>query len=373
MKNKVCYIISNLDIGGAELSLSKIVQGLNKDFDFTIISFKKIGNVGEALKKNGINIISLELRNVFDIFFKLILLYKIIKKLKPDFVHTWMYHADFFGGIVSRLAGVKIVYWNIRNTELIKGTAFSTRIIGYINSLFSYIIPTKIILVSESSKKYHSKLLYSKNKMLVIPNGYDINKYKLDKAKRKNIRRELIISDESLIVGSIARFNEYKDHTSFINAGLKLLENNDKVYFVLIGRDVTLKNKKLSQLIENSKFRNNFYFLGEKNNIIDYYSAFDIFCLHSVSEGFPNVLAEAMAFGLPCVSTDVGDSKILVSNTQLLVPPMDHIKLSHALKRICMMSENERKIIGQYNQKIISSNYSTDILFGSYAKLYWKV
>jgi glycosyltransferase involved in cell wall biosynthesis len=249
MKNKVCYIISNLDIGGAELSLSKIVQGLNKDFDFTIISFKKIGKVGEALKKKGINIISLELRNVFDIFFKLILLYKIIKKLKPDFVHTWMYHADFFGGIVSKLAGVKIVYWNIRNTELIKGTAFSTRIIGYLNSLFSYIIPTKIILVSESSKKYHSKLLYSKNKMLVIPNGYDISKYKLDKAKRKNIRRELIISDESLIVGSIARFNEYKDHTSFINAGLKLLENNDKVYFVLIGR--LIFDCKLSEIFFN--------------------------------------------------------------------------------------------------------------------------
>ena len=187
MKNNICFIISNLDIGGAELSLSKIVVGLGQKFNFTIITFKKNGIVGKSLKEKGFNVISLNLEKNVNIFAKLFYLYKLIKEIKPDVVHTWMYHADFLGGLISKFAGVKTIYWNIRNTELLKGTSIFTRIIGYFNSIFSYLIPTKIVFVSESSKKYHSDLFYCKYKMTVIPNGYDTSKYSRDISKGKII------------------------------------------------------------------------------------------------------------------------------------------------------------------------------------------
>ena len=162
MKKKVCFIISNLDVGGAEMSLLKVTLGLKDKFDFTVVSLTDIGIVGEKLKSNGIQVKSLGWKGKASFFSMLYDLFFIIKSIKPDIVPTWMYHSDLFGGFISKIAGVKTVYWNIRNTDLIQGISFLTRIIGYMNAFFSYFIPTKIVLVSNSSKLYHLKIGYCK-------------------------------------------------------------------------------------------------------------------------------------------------------------------------------------------------------------------
>jgi glycosyltransferase involved in cell wall biosynthesis len=208
--------------------------------------------------------------------------------------------------------------------------------------------------------------------MKVIHNGYDMNKYYYDESKKKQLRRELNIPEKSLVIGSIARYNEYKDHETFINAAVRLLEKNNLIHFVLLGRGVTIENTALLHLVQKSKKQNHFHFLGEKNNINDYYSLFDVFCLHSISEGFPNVLAEAMASKLTCVSTDVGDARLLIRNDKFLIPPNSPFDLSNKLNQICNMTVQERKEIGENNYKIISLQYNSEILLKSYFDLYKK-
>ena len=300
-------------------------------------------------------------------------LYNLIRKLKPDIVHTWMYQADLFGGIISKLAGVKIIYWNIRNSSLISGTSISTRSIGFLNSFFSYLIPNKIILVSENSRIYHSSLGYSNSKMLVIPNGYDVSLYTTNIFIKDKIKKELNISSNSIVIGSIGRYNLYKDHVTFIKSALRVLDIIKKdfnIKFVLIGKNITKENNIIFSLIKNTKFKDNFILLGEQKDIIDYYSLFDIFCLHSISEAFPNVLAEAMCSGLPCISTNVGDVSLMLDDKFCIVPPNNTIKLSNSLIKLINLAKNDLDNIGFQNKLKISSEYSIELFYNNYNQIY---
>ena len=373
VKKKICYIISNLNTGGAELSLKKIAIGLNNEFDFTVISLSGNGIIGSSLKDHGINVIILNSLTIWEFFPKLILLYKNLKNLNPDIVHTWMYHSDFFGGIISKMAGIKIVYWNIRNTEITNGTSLSTKFSAFLNIFLSYLLPTKIVLVSESSKIYHSKIGYCKRKMIVITNGYDSDFFKFNHEIRLDVRKKLLINESSIVIGSVGRFNKYKDHKTFIKAALIILDEiNDSVdlKFIIIGKDISIKNLEIYNLLINTKYIKNFILLTTKKDIVNYYFAFDIFCLHSISEGFPNVLAEAMAVGLPCVSTNVGDSKLMLNNDTFIVLPKDIINLSKKLTKLILLDPKQRKQIGEHNRSRILINYSLDKLLNDYRKIY---
>lgn len=374
MKKNVFYIISNLNVGGAEMSLYKIILSLRHKYNFTVISLNDKGHVGYILEEIGIPVFALNFNvSKKDSLIGMYKLYKILKKYKPEIVHTWMYHADFFGGIISKLVGIKNIFWNIRNTELTKGISVTTRIIALINSILSYFIPNKIICVSESSIKYHSSLFYCKLKMLVIQNGCDTQVFYNNSQKRRSIRDDLKIPDSAIIIGSIGRYNYYKDHLTFINAALDLLSKihiNIDVRFVLLGNDINYNNKIISNRLNESFFKHKFYLLGEKLNINNYYSVFDIFCLHSISEGFPNVLAEAMACGLPCISTDVGDASILLQDYNYIVPPKCPILLSEKLLALVYKTNSERDFIGLKNRNLIEVNFSTDYLHNKYDLLY---
>jgi glycosyltransferase involved in cell wall biosynthesis len=373
VKTKICYIISNLNIGGAELTLKKITIGLSDDFDFTIISFTGIGSIGNSLKNQGINVISLNIANILQLLPKLIQLYKYLKFLKPDIVHTWMYHSDFLGGLISKIAGIKTVYWNIRNTEIIDGTSISTKFIAVLNIFLSYLIPSKIVLVSESSKIYHSKIGFCKSKMIVIPNGYDLDLYNFNNEIRMKLRQKLFINDSTIVIGSVGRYNKYKDQYTFIKSALYILDNlneNLDIKFIIIGKDITINNEEISSLIINSKHLNKFILLTNKKDIINYYFIFDIFCLHSISEGFPNVLAEAMATGLPCISTNVGDSKLILKNDRFIVRPKDINNIAKKLIELILLDTTERKLIGEYNKSTISFNYSINNLLNNYKLIY---
>lgn len=368
-RQKVLIIISNLNIGGAEMTMYKTIVLLKNDIDFIVFSLSTDGNLSKRIKEEGIKVYNFELSKNFIRTLKN--LYLLIIAEKPDIVHTWMYHSDFFGGIIAKIAKVKCIIWGIRNTDLIKGTNFSTRIIGLINAILSYFIPNKILVVSNSAMIKHKSIGYCSTKMIVIPNGFSHLDSGLSFVEKIKFRKYLKLPETSILIGSVGRFNQYKDHATFIKAGMKLLDMvqpDTEITFLIIGKNVN--NPFLKGLINKSNYEEKFKFFEETNDINKFYSIFDIFCLHSISEGFPNVLAEAMLMGCVCISTDVGDAKLILNDDERIIPPKSPDLLAHKLFETINLSKNEKDIIGLQNTRRIISNYSIESMKKKYFNIY---
>lgn len=363
----VVHIIIGLNVGGAELMLKRLIEGQGQgvNTNHCVISLTDIGIIGHQLQQSGIRVIPLGMRNSL---FSVITFFKLreeLKRLKPDIVQTWMYHSDFIGGLAARTIGIKSVIWNVRNTNIRTGSLGKycfRRLCG----LVSHIIPHHIIYVSHSAKTEHVKFGFMKSRTSVIGNGFDINKFNYLEEHRINHRHSMNLNRDDVAVFSVGRYDPAKDHRTFIEAICNARKINSKIKGVLIGREIPLSEFGLSKDdIEG------FINLGEVNNLHELLSAADIFCLHSITEGFPNVLGEAMSVGLTCITTKAGDAELILSNKKYAVDIRDNYSLSKLM--IDLSYSKGRKSLGLNNRMRIIDNYSLDKILNIYQNLYSKV
>ena len=373
---KIVHIIIGLNVGGAELMLKRLALSQLNDgiYDITVISLTSLGKVGQQLNDKGIQVKYLGMKSFFHLATGFIRLFKILSQKRPCIVQTWMYHADLIGGVAAKLAGCSKIIWGIRNTDTFygRGLSRSTAVLLKACAVLSSIIPHTIVCVAREGKKAHIVKGYKRKKMMVIGNGFDTKKFKSKKNIRHKIRDELGIKNNHIVVGSIGRYNEYKDHKNFIQSAGKVALKDENALFLLVGQGVSLENKFLSKWIEDTGFPDRFILLGERSDIPSILNAIDIFCLHSISEGFPNVLGEAMSVGLPSVVTDVGDAGLLMGDAGLLVPPRDSKALSRSVNKLIQQPE-KRLLLGTTARKRIKKNFSISIIKNQYDELYKRV
>lgn len=317
---KIVHIIIGLNVGGAELMLKRLVLHSQKkgNFHHEVISLTDLGLIGKDLREAGIRVYTLNMRSTLSIFSIYFSLKKLLKEMKPDIVQTWMYHADFLGGIAAKHVGIKKIIWGIRTTDVTKGGSTLTVILRSICAKLSYSVPTDIICAAHISRDIHVKVGYDPTKMHVIPNGFELNKLVATEQDRNSLRKELNIPIDALVIGSVGRFNVVKNQKFFVEVASILVKNYPNLIFMLVGRDNTNDNVELMDWINQYNLSNNFRLLGQRKDIPICLKTMDIFCLHSKTEGFPNVLGEAVALKVFSVSTDVGDVKYLLSNENIL-------------------------------------------------------
>ncbi len=376
-KIKVLHIITGLSTGGAEMMLYKLVSKMDRScFDIYVASLTNIGPVGEKIKKLNIPVVAVGMKRgwkgffSFSGFFKLL---RIVKNYKPDVIQTWMYHSDLIGGLVGKILKVPVI-WNIRhsnlNPEYNKKTTIWT---AKICAKFSKILPKKIICCSWASKNVHKKLGYDENKMVVIPNGFDLDAFLPDKQGREKVRNELGLDDKTIVVGFAARFDPQKDHKNFFEAAKIVHKVYPNVHFLFCGDGISWKNEKLREWIEKSGVKKVTHLLGRRDDMKNVYNSIDIFCSSSYGEGFPNVIGEAMACEVPCVVTNVGDSSIIVGETGFVIPPKKPEALAEAIIKMIKIGEEKRRELGRKARKRIEENYSIEKIVNNYKQLYKKI
>ena len=329
---KILHIITGLGDGGAEHTLFKICKYDLKN-NHSIISLTGKGKYFSLLKKMGIKVYCLNVR--FFSIHKFIFLIKLLRSLKPDIIQTWLVHADFLGSIAARLAGIKNILWNVRYSNIEIGKAkLTTILIIKILSILSYLIPKFILIVSKKAKKIYEVIGYNKKIFKFIPNGYDLSILKINKIQKINFRKKIKIKKNVPLIGNVARYDPQKDHLNLLNALSLIREKNTNFFCVLVGSNVDQNNIDLISVIKRLKLSNHVKLLGQHSNISKVMNGLDIHVLSSsYGEGFPNVVAESMACGTPCIVTDVGDSALIVGKTGWVVPPKNSIKLAKAIEK----------------------------------------
>ena len=370
---KIVHIINGLYDGGAEHTLFKICKydKLNKH---VVISLKGPGKYFSLLKKLKVEVYCLN-ANFFSIY-KFFFLIKLLRFLKPNIVQTWLVHADFVGGIAARLAGIKNIIWNIRYSNLEIGkTKLSTILILKILSKLSFLIPKLIIVVSKKAKKIYEIKGYDKKKFRFIPNGYDLSILKISRSQKINFRKKIRIKKQIPLIGNVARYDPKKDHLSLIKALSLIQLKNIDFFCVLVGTNVNQNNIKLISEIKKFKLTNYVRLLGQNNNIGQIMNGIDIYVQSSsYGEGFPNVVAEAMACGTPCVATKVGDAGFIVGKNGWIVTPNSPVKLAKSIeKALCEIdSHNWNKRCSKARLRI-KKNFNITKMIKLYDEVWNKV
>lgn len=364
---KILHIISGLGDGGAEAVLYHLISNDSLNYH-QVVSLGGIGKYGKLLVDKDISVLSLNLdRLTFYpcLFFRFS---HFIISFKPDVIQSWMYHANLFSVFIGVIFRIPIC-WGIHNSTLHPScTSFTTIAISRACGLCSWFLPQRTIVCASSSAKLHSSYGYNPSPMIVIPNGYDFTKYSPNATLRLDLRSSLCLPDSIPVLGMVARFDPCKDHANLFDALSILLTFDLDFRLILVGNCITEQNHELLRLLESKHLYSRCLLLGQRSDIPAIMNAIDLSVLSSYSEAFPNVLAESMACGTPCVTTDVGDASEIVGKTGWIVPPRSSRFLAFAIRdAFIQLGSCDSWLVRKADcRKRISATYSLQRMTQSY-------
>ena len=370
---KILHIINSLGTGGAEMMLCKLLE--NRSLDHVVLTLKSGGALRERAKASGAEIYDLGISGKgLKLLRNYAKLEAIVRGVNPDIVQGWMYHGNLAASLAFMTAkrGQKPkIVWNVRHSlHDIRFEKWGTRTIIWLGKLLAK-RTSKILYNSALSAKQHEKYGFPAAKTKLIPNGFDLEIFRPDPEARARLCSELNIPPQRKLFCHIARFHPMKDHELLLRAFGLLHNLHPDVHLILIGRDVTMDNPELSMWIKAAKVEGHVSCLGQRHDIPQIWPGVDFSCLSSAwGEGFPNVLGEAMASGVPCVSTDVGDAGWVIGEHGELVSPGDPAGYSAAMTRCVQMDKDTYSAKSENARNWIADNFSISRVVGMYEGFY---
>jgi len=372
---KIIHIITGLSTGGAEMMLYKLLSRMDRNaFEAGVISLTDLGPVADRITSLGIPVSALGMTRGRPHPVMLWRLARLLREHSPDIVQTWLYHSDLIGGLAARLAGNRRISWSIRQSNIDadsnkRSTVWTARTCAMLSSW----LPERIICCSHSAMESHLALRYARQKMVVIPNGFDLEAFRPDHGTRARVRQELGLDHAVPLIGLVARFDPQKDHQNFIEAAARVGQSFPSVHFVLCGKDITPANPQLMAWIGRHGLSGRCHLLGIRDDVPRLVAALDIAVSSSLREGFPNVVGEAMACAVPCVVTDVGDSALIVGDTGIVVPPRDPEALAGGIIELLDMPPAERNAMGRRARERVEREFSLDSVVRQYEDIFHAV
>ncbi len=373
---RVTLVITNLATGGAEAMLLKLLTNLDRArFQPTVISLVGMGEVGPRIAALGVPVHVLGMRRGGVPGPRALRrLARLLRQCQPDVVHTWMYHADLLGGLAARAVGCRRVIWGLRHSNLSKTeNKRSTLCVARVCALLSGAVPAQILSCSARAKAVHAEIGYRDDKIHVIPNGFELDRFRPDAAARAGVRAELSLPGDTPLIGLVARYDPQKNHAGFVQAAALVAARMPQAHFVLAGAGVDAANGALQSAIAAHGLQQRMHLLGRRDDVPRLMASLDVLASSSFGEAFPNVLGEAMACAVPCVVTDVGDSAEIVGDTGRVVAPSDMDGLARELLAVLQLPVAERAALGERARARVAAHYEIGHVTRLYEVFYEQV
>jgi glycosyltransferase involved in cell wall biosynthesis len=321
----IMHIITNFTASaGAETMLTRLLR-ISGDQRIVVVSLMGVSARNRDLANNPrVTYVALEAGSPAALPGAILALARLIRQERPTAILCWMYHAMIAGTIAGGLSRQHTpVFWNVRQSlDDPASLSRSSRIAIAISRRLSR-RAAGFIYNSSRALEMHGAYGYSNHNAVVIPNGFDLPPLA---ATMPPVEKR---------IGIAARFHPQKDHATFFQAAALVWQTHPDVMFKAAGHGLSWDNPAVAQLIADVGLPpQRIELQGEIADMAGFYQSIDILALSSRTEGFPNVIAEAMSFGKPVVTTDVGDAAIVVGDSGIAVPAKDPHALADAMRTL---------------------------------------
>ncbi len=376
---RVVHVINSLSTGGAETMLARLVGSADSSrLEHVVLPLRDGGSLTERVRETGTLVEPLRVDGARNLITAPIRLGARLRELRPDIVQGWLLQGNLAATVGTSLGWLRApVLWNVRWTLYdVASERLSTRTLLRVSGRLAR-QPRRIIFNSQVAVSQHAIIGFPADRARVIPNGFDIEHFRPDAAARTAVRRELDIPADAEVVGMVARYHPMKDHAMSLRAAARLVERRPNAMFVYAGRDVDARNEELWPLVQIPALAGRVRLLGERHDVARLYASFDVYWMSSmargIAEGFPNVIAEAMACGVPCVATNIGDAAAIIGQTGRVVPSRDWRAFADATAELLDSGAATRRRLGKEGRERIERDFSLEAVAGAYHALYVEV
>lgn len=369
----VAIFVPNFRIGGAERQAYELASRLGSgNYRLALIALRGEGDLLEWFRSiPNLSVIALDSRDPLS---TLIRLNSLIAEREVRVIHSFLDATHFYSLITRAIRWRLKVILSIRDAHRDRALGYATwrsrtreRILG-IFLKHARFLATIQIPNSETGRRMIGGNRASR--FQVIPNGIDCERFKPDPSLRDWVRNLIKVPLETPLVGIVANCTVYKDYPTFIRAAEIVSRKFNDVHFLSIGENRTKVGGLAKSLVRELGVNDRFHFLGTRSDVERLLPGLDLLCSSSVTEAFSNSICEGMSCGVPCVATDVGDSRMIVGDTGVVVPPGHPEELAAAIMRILKLDTSEARKLGMRARQRILENYEVSRMVAQYERIY---
>ena len=365
MKIKLAFLISDFTYGGAQRQLLTLVKAIDKEkFDVSVLYYYPNCPLEKDLHEANVKTICLEKKgrqDFFDFYRQLILQ---LKKIQPDIIHAYLAVPNLFAIAIKPFFPFTKIVWGIRDSDNadVSTNNWLEFMLFKITCFFSRFTDL-IVFNSHAGKDFCLAHNFPADKTIVVPNGIDTERFKINPEARTKIRAEWEITPETILIGLVGRIHPMKDHPTFLQAAAILSQTIKNIKFVCVGTGEENYKQELQKLAKQLEIKEILIWAGAREDIPAVNNALDISISASgYGEGFSNVLGESMACGVACVATDVGDSAWIIGDDGIIVPPQNPQALARAIEQVIEQKNYQSERHKEYLRQKIINNFSVSQL-----------
>ncbi|MHC9246596.1 glycosyltransferase [Aeromonas jandaei] len=359
---KIAMIITGLGMGGAERQVCDLADQFIR-FGHHILIISMTGEITNRPHSTAADIISLQMRktpfSVFKAYWQAI---KLLNQYKPDVVHSHMVHANIFARLLRLFVSFPKLICSAHSVN--EGGGW--RILAY--RFTERLCDLNTNVSQEAVDSFVKSGAVPTGRMQVMYNGIDTQRFYFNATVRNNLRYQLGIDGNDLLLLSVGRLTAAKDYKNLLFAFAMLSAKFANIQLAIIGEGE--EKAYLTRIAATQGCSERVHFLGLRYNVEDWMSAADIFVLSSAWEGFGLVVAEAMATERVVVATDCGGVREVVGSAGLLVPSKNSQQLFTAIEQAMMLSPLEREAMTKEARTRVINHYSIETICLRWLNLY---